>query len=104
MDAELLLKRRVILADTVFAELILWQLPRILPGSRHSFKYRLALISAGICVMRYDNEAGKGDHRHVGEDEYPYVFAGVDKLLKDFEDDVTDWIAKYRHAEGGEPE
>jgi hypothetical protein len=42
MNAELLLKRRVILAETIFAELILWRLPRIMPGNEHNYKYRLA--------------------------------------------------------------
>lgn len=23
----------------------------------------------GNCVLRYDNEAGKGDHKHIGDDE-----------------------------------
>jgi hypothetical protein len=43
-------------------------------GSRHPYKYRMALVSQGLCVMRYDNEAGKGDHRHVGDHEEPYGF------------------------------
>lgn len=27
-------------------------------------KYSLARVADGACVLRYDNEAGKGDHRH----------------------------------------
>ncbi len=104
MKAELLLKRRVILTDTVFAELVLWRLPRTMPGSQHNYKYRLALVSDDICVMRYDNEAGKGDHRHDGEAEYSYDFVDVEKLLKDFEHDIQHWIAKNRHAESRQPE
>jgi hypothetical protein len=61
VDAELLLKRRIILAESVFAELVIWRLPRTLPGSAHPYKYRLALVADGLCVLRYDNEAGKGD-------------------------------------------
>jgi hypothetical protein len=38
--------------------------------------------------MRYDNEAGKGDHRHVGDQEEAYEFVDVDKLLSDFRVDV----------------
>ena len=38
--------------------------------------------------MRYDNERGKGDHRHVGGEEESYTFAGVEKLVADFLDDV----------------
>ena len=25
----------------------------------HGFKYRLALVADGICVLRYDNESGE---------------------------------------------
>jgi hypothetical protein len=45
------------------------------PGSDHGIKYRLALISNEVCVLRYDNERGKGDHKHIGEGEVPYRFA-----------------------------
>jgi hypothetical protein len=44
------------------------------------FKYRLALVENNVCLVRYDNEAGKGDHKHVGVDEVDYVFAGLDAL------------------------
>lgn len=46
----------------------------------HSLKYRLAYVVEGECVLRYDNEAGKGDHRHVGTNETPYAFVSIDKL------------------------
>ncbi|HXU33470.1 MAG TPA: DUF6516 family protein [Thermoanaerobaculia bacterium] len=41
--------------------------------------------------MRYDNERGKGDHRHVAGKELAYVFVSVDQLLDDFERDVQNW-------------
>jgi hypothetical protein len=63
-----------------------------LRGSRHSYKYRLALIADGICVLRYDNEASKGDHKHIGDREFPYQFADVDVLLDDFRSDVRRWL------------
>jgi hypothetical protein len=88
MDAELLLDRRDVLSEVAFIERVVWLLPRRLPGSPHRFKYRLALVVGGECVMRYDNEAGKGDHRHVGDHEEAYEFVNVDKLLSDFRADV----------------
>jgi hypothetical protein len=88
MDAELLLDRRDVLSEVAFIERVVWLLPRRPPGSRHRFKYRLALVVGGECVMRYDNEAGKGDHRHVDEGEEPYAFTSIDKLLADFRADV----------------
>jgi Family of unknown function (DUF6516) len=36
------------------------------PARPYRFKYRLALVADGICVLRYDNETGKNDHRHRG--------------------------------------
>jgi hypothetical protein len=42
-------------------------------------------------VLRHDNEVGKGDHRHVGTHEMPYVFVSVDQLLDDFLADVAAW-------------
>jgi len=40
--------------------------------------------------MRYDNEAGKGDHKHIGDTEFDYEFTGIDQLLADFWNDVGD--------------
>lgn len=95
MQATLLLRdRHVLPSEDAVVEIVIWQLPRILPGSRHRFKYRLALVVSGECVLRYDNEAGKGDHRHVGEREVPYSFADLDRLLQDFRAEVAAWRAK----------
>ena len=98
MDAELLLKRRIILAESVFAELVIWRLPRMLPGSTHPYKYRLALVADGICVLRYDNEAGKGDHVHRGAFEVGYRFVDIDALLNDFRTDAENWIDEHRKS------
>jgi len=48
----------------------------------------------GVCVLRYDNEAGKGDHKHIGNSEVPYHFIDMDKLLDDFWCDVENWSRK----------
>ncbi|MGH8529789.1 MAG: toxin-antitoxin system TumE family protein [Nevskiales bacterium] len=86
-----LVHRRVVLAPDAFAEIVIWALPRRLAGSVHSFKYRLAYVVGTDCVLRYDNESGKGDHRHYGKAEMVYAFAGPDKLMADFFADVTRW-------------
>ncbi len=93
MDAELLIDERHVLDDKSFVEIVVWQVPRPVRGSNHRFKYRLALIHEGVCVLRYDNEAGKGDHRHAGEAETPYAFTDADRLLADFWRDVASWGA-----------
>ena len=91
MEAEPAYRERVVLAETLFAELVVWRVPEPVRGSDHSFKYRLALISEGACVLRYDNEAGKGDHRHIGGHEEGYQFVDIAQLLADFWDDVEVW-------------
>ncbi len=87
---------RVAYSETVFAELVLWRLPKALEGSAHGFKYRLAYVVRGECVLRYDNEVGKGDHRHFGETETTYGFTTVDQLLADFESDIERWNDENR--------
>jgi len=91
MVAELVLYERRGLEEGVFTEVVVWRVPRPLRGSKHPFKYRLALVERGRCVLRYDNEAGKGDHRHVGELEEPYEFSTVEVLVEQFLSDVKKW-------------
>ena len=91
MKAEALAHERHVLAEDAFTEIVVWRVPRPVRGSTHRFKYRLALIVGGQCALRYDNETGKGDHRHVGEVETFYAFSGYEKLLDDFWTDVEAW-------------
>ena len=91
MKSVRLLNERIGLGDTSFVELVIWQLPHVTRERPHGFKYRLALVSEGVCVMRYDNEAGKGDHRHLGGIECDYIFAGLEQLQLDFWADVQRW-------------
>jgi len=60
-------------------------------GSIHRLKYRLALVADSVCVLRYDNEAGKGDHRHIGRVAKLYKFVDPETLLVDFWNDVEAW-------------
>lgn len=94
MDAELLFRKREILSETAFVEMIIWRVPEQVPGSNHAFKYRLALISEGVCVLRYDNETGKGDHKHLAEREVTYQFVDLGTLQTDFWNDVETWRAE----------
>lgn len=57
----------------------------------HGYKYALAYVVAGVCVLRCDNEAGKGDHTHIGPTETPYHFTTPDRLLADFWQNVDQW-------------
>ncbi len=97
MNAVELLRRRIIYSETAFAELVLWRVPTPVPGSTHDFKYRLAYVVNQVCVVRYDNEATKGDHRHFGETESSYTFQTVDTLIADFERDIARWNNENRN-------
>jgi hypothetical protein len=91
MKAERLLDQRQQIAGDRFVELRVWRVPSPVRGSAHLFRYALALVVNGECVLRYDNEPGKGDHRHVGSAEEPYAFVSAERLLDDFWKDVDRW-------------
>ncbi len=91
MKVRELFNRRVPVAVQAFAKMVLWEVPEPLSGSKHRYKYRLAFVVVGKCVLRYDNESGKGDHKHVGGKEVKYRFVSADKLVADFFEDVERW-------------
>lgn len=98
MKAVNLLRTRIAYSETAFAELVLWQLPKPQPSSPHRFKYRLAYVVNGVCVIRYDNESGKGDHRHFGDSEKRYRFVDPDRLIEDFQRDIDRWNHENSHS------
>lgn len=83
--ATLLLEFRAAQGE-LLVQMVLWQVPRPTKDRPHGLKYRLYLGRAGETLVRYDNETGKGDHRHsgAGEAQVPYEFRSVEKLLNDF--------------------
>ena len=91
MPAKLMLSERHTVSETSFVEMVVWHVPIPVRGSGHVFEYRLAFVVKGICVLRYDNEAGKGDHRHKGDEEIPYRFSSPESLLNDFWHEVDNW-------------
>lgn len=90
MKARPVIRERITTAHGV-AHVKVCRVPQAVPGSAHEFKYSLAYVVGEICVLRYDNEAGKGDHKHVGAAETPYRFAGLDALIADFQTDIARW-------------
>jgi hypothetical protein len=91
MKATPVLRRRVIVAADAFVEVVVWKVPEPAPPAPHAFRYRLAYVVGGHCVLRYDNERGKGDHRHTETTEEPYTFLTPDQLMADFAADVARW-------------
>lgn len=91
MRAIPLIRRRVVVAADAFVDVVIWRVSEIVPPSTHEFKYRLAYVVCGQCVLLYDNERGKGDHRHTEVDEKPYNFSTPGHLMADFEADIARW-------------
>ena len=91
MKAELLAHTKEVRDDGSIVEIVIWELPEPLRPSAHRFKYRLYFGAPDGERVRYDNERGKGDHRHRAGREEPYVFSSIDQLLDDFERDMQDW-------------
>ena len=88
MKAELLLHQRIEYDDGAIVELTLWRVPAPVPPSRHDLKYSLFYGRPGVREVGYDNERGKGDHRHFRGSEAPYAFSTVEQLMTDFWSDV----------------
>ena len=85
--AKLLHKFRQAYGDGII-EGVVWKVPTPVPPSEHPYKYRLVYIVEGKRVIGYDNERGKGDHRHIDGVENDYRFVNLAQLLADFKNDV----------------
>ena len=88
MKAKLIFRYKAVYPDGAILEMVLWELPAKRDNSPHNFKYRLHYGLFGKTLIRYDNEKHKGDHRHYGDREEPYVFKDVNTLRADFLRDV----------------
>lgn len=88
-NADLLYRERRTYAGGV-VELVVWRVPEAVPPSEHPFKYRLVFVRDGKRLVGYDNERGKGDHRHLGKIEQSYLFVDEIRLLEDFWQDVME--------------
>jgi hypothetical protein len=93
MKATPLARSKEVRDDGTIVEVVIWELPEPLPPCEHRFKYRLFYGRPGEERVRYDNERGKGDHRHFAGAETAYEFVSLDRLLDDFEHDLQAWSA-----------
>ena len=65
--------------------MVLWQLPHKTPDRPHGLKYRLDYgLGDGTCLVRFDNESDKGDHKRLGSQAESYRFIDVETLVADF--------------------
>lgn len=84
MKATLITRSKTVFAEGELIELVIWRVPAPVRPSQHPFKYRAVYIVAGVRVVGFDNELGKGDHMHIDGKELPYAFTTVDRLIEDF--------------------
>ena len=89
-DATLIFKDRYTYEDGDIVEMTIWQVPEPVPPGEHFLKYSLYYGRPGMRLVGYDNERGKGDHKHVGQRESKYRFSTVERLMADFLEDVED--------------
>ena len=82
--AVLLYRDKAVLPDDAIVEMTIWRLPTPDAGRPHGLKYSLFYGRPGERIVGYDNEAGKGDHRHYRDREEPYAFTDVETLVADF--------------------
>jgi Family of unknown function (DUF6516) len=94
MKAKLLLRSKDVLSDGAIVEMVIWQVPEPVPGSKHRYKYRLYYGKSGVRLVGYDNERLKGDHSHLGGKQGTYTFKDVDQLVDDFLAAVRKWRLK----------
>lgn len=88
MKAVRIFHDRLDYADGAIVEMVIWAVPASVPGSFHRLKYSLFYGFPGRRLVGYDNERGKGDHRHVEGREEAYAFTSPERLIADFLGDV----------------
>lgn len=88
MQARLIYRAKELFPDGAIAEIVIWKLPAVDTERPHGLKYRLFYGKGRRRIVGYDNERGKGDHRHLHGTERPYQFTNVGRLLSDFWADV----------------
>lgn len=91
VDAVPVARAKEVRDDGSIVEIVIWELPEPLAPSAHRYRYRLYFGARGVSRVRYDNERGKGDHRHIGSGEFNYEFISLEQLLADFKADVESW-------------
>jgi hypothetical protein len=97
MRAQRIFYDKAVLADGSIVEMTIWRLPRASVERPHGLKYSLFYGRDGKRIVGYDNERGKGDHKHLGEVETVYHFVSVEQMVADF-------LADVERANGGQHE
>ena len=84
MAAQLITRFKNVNPDGSILELVVWKVDTPVPPTEHGYKYRAVYVLDGQRIVGFDNERGKGDHRHLDGKELPYSFTSVEQLVEDF--------------------
>lgn len=95
MKAQIITRFKEVAPDGSLVEMVVWHVPELVPPSEHAYKYRLVYVVDGVRVVGFDNERGKGDHRHIDGREIPYCFVDADQLIDDFFREVVRWHSEH---------
>jgi hypothetical protein len=90
-----------VLDNGAIIQIKVWRLPSSSHERPHGLKYSLFYGRPGERIIGYDNEVGKGDHRHHRELEERYLFTTLEQLIADFERDVELEMLNERNADQG---
>lgn len=88
MKATLIVRAKTVTAEGDIIEFVVWRVPAPVPPSQHDFKYRAAYVVDGKRLVGFDNERGKGDHKHVLGREAAYEFKSFEQMIEDFISEV----------------
>ena len=84
MKATLIIDFKDVTPEGDIIQMRVWRVPQSVPPSAHGFKYSLFYGRGARRIVGFDNERGKGDHRHIDGVEQPYRFVDIDRLIEDF--------------------
>jgi hypothetical protein len=95
MTSRLSFYDKAVYPDGAIIEMTIWAVSESVSGSTHFLKYSLFYGIPGTRIIGYDNEFGKGDHKHIGGHEEIYLFTTVEQLIADFLSGVDKERKKY---------
>lgn len=87
--AVLLLSRKTVYDDGSIVQVRVWSVAAPVPPSEHRYKYSLYYGKDGERIVGYDNEKGKGDHKHIRGRELPVRFETIEQLIDQFFSEVA---------------
>ena len=87
---------KITLDSGAIVQIRIWRLEVQTAERPHGLKYSLFYGRPGERIVGYDNETGKGDHRHYRDREEPYRFSTFERLLSDFWHDIRREIENER--------